>query len=388
MQIVVFNSFFPPAFLGGGPIRTLGAMVTSAPPEFRVSVVTTNTDLGRTTPLDVVADEWVPYANGEVFYSSTSSWLRLFRALSEARSRRPRIVYANSFFDAKFSILPLLLFAVGWLRPDLWVIAPRGEFALSALRLKGWKKRPYILFFKAMGLARRVSWHASSSAEAADVKRVFGNSAPVVIRENDTLLPQYAAAPIPSPADGPLRAVALSRVSPVKGIDTLLAGLSQVGSPLILNIIGPPEDKQYYHRCQAIVASLPAHIEVNFLGALPNDMVREVLRQYDVMLCPTKGENFGHAIAEALSSSCPVLCADVTPWSARLSAGGGMVVSPNTPDGWTAAVSEYARQSTGELLRRKQRAGAIYEEWRSESVQLHAFSLFAEVLRNGDRTKA
>lgn len=386
MKILVFNSFFPPAFLGGGPIRTLGAMVASAPPEFRVSVVTTSTDLGRSAPLDVVADEWTPYANGEVFYSSMTSWLHLFHAMSEARSRRPRIIYANSFFDAKFSILPLLLFAVGWLRPDLWVIAPRGEFALSALKLKGWKKRPYILFFKAMGLARRVYWHASSSAEAADVRRVFGHNASVIIRENDTLLPEHAADPVPS-AGGPLRAVALSRVSPVKGIDTLLTGLSQMGSPLTLDVIGPPEDKHYYQRCLTIVESLPPHIEVNFLGALPNHRVREVLRQYDVMLCPTKGENFGHAIAEALSSSCPVLCADVTPWSARLAAGAGVVVPSNTPAGWAVAVSEYAEQTPSELFQRKQRAAAIYDQWRSDSVQPHAFSLFAGVLLSQDRTR-
>lgn len=383
MKIVVFNSFFPPAFLGGGPIRTLGAMVTSAPPEFHVSVITTNTDLGRPTPINVVADEWISYANGEVFYSSMK-WLHLFRAMHEARSRRPRIIYANSFFDAKFSILPLLLFAVGWLRSDLWVIAPRGEFAPSALKIKGWKKKPYILLFKAARLNRRVYWHASSSAEAADVRRTFGSKARVIIRENDTLLPQQAANPVPS-AGSPLKAAALSRVSPVKGIDTLLAGLSHVGSPLILDVIGPPEDKQYYQRCLTIVESLPPHIEVNFNGALPNDQVREVLRQYDVMLCPTKGENFGHAIAEALSSSCPVLCADVTPWSARLIAGGGVIVSSNTPAGWAAAIDEYARQTPDELFRRKQRAGRIYGEWRSESAQSHAFSLFADVLTSEDR---
>ena len=387
MKIVVFNSFFPPAFLGGGPIRTLGAMVTSAPPQFHVSVITTNTDLGRATPIDVVADEWIPYANAEVFYSSMTSWQHLFRAHREARSLRPKIIYANSFFDARFSILPSLLFAVGWLRPDLWVIAPRGEFSPSALKIKGWKKRPYLLFFKAMGLDRRVYWHASSSAEAADVRRAFGSKARVIIRENDTLLPQSAANPV-RPAGGPLRAAALSRVSPVKGIDTLLLGLSQVASPLILDIIGPAEDKQYYQRCLTIAESLPPHIEVNFIGALPNDQVREVLRQYDVMFCPTKGENFGHAIAEALSSSCPVLCADVTPWSARLLAGGGVIVSSNTPAGWAIAVDEYARQTPDELLRRKQRAGAVYGEWRTESAQSHAFSLFADVLISEDTTTA
>jgi glycosyltransferase involved in cell wall biosynthesis len=383
LQIVVFNTFFPPAFLAGGPIRTLGAMMASAPPEFRVSVVTTNTDLGRLEPLNVPPNEWLPHENGEVFYSSTGSWMQLLRAMNEARRLKPKIIYTNSFFDAKFSILPLVLSVCGWLRSELWVIAPRGEFSLSALKIKGWKKRPYIRFFKAMGLYRRVFWHASSADEAADVRRVFGNTARIVIRENDTLLPANATKPIAS-GPGPLRAVALSRVSPVKGIDTLLSGLGQVSKSIILDIIGPPEDKQYYQRCLRITESLPPHIQVNFVGSRPNNQIRRLLSQYDVMLNPTKGENFGHAIAEALSSSCPVLCADVTPWSARLAAGGGVLVPSNTSAGWAAAINDYAEKTPVELFERKQRAGAVYNEWRASTTQTHVFSLFADILANQD----
>jgi glycosyltransferase involved in cell wall biosynthesis len=309
--------------------------------------------------------------------------MQLLRAMNEARRLKPKIIYTNSFFDAKFSILPLVLSVCGWLRSELWVIAPRGEFSLSALKIKGWKKRPYIRFFKAMGLYRRVFWHASSADEAADVRRVFGNTARIVIRENDTLLPANATKPIAS-GPGPLRAVALSRVSPVKGIDTLLSGLGQVSKSIILDIIGPPEDKQYYQRCLRITESLPPHIQVNFVGSRPNNQIRRLLSQYDVMLNPTKGENFGHAIAEALSSSCPVLCADVTPWSARLAAGGGVLVPSNTSAGWAAAINDYAEKTPVELFERKQRAGAVYNEWRASTTQTHVFSLFADILANQD----
>ena len=51
--------------------------------------------------------------------------------------------------------------------------------------------------------------------------------------------------------------------------------------------------------------------------------VLATLAAHDVLLLPTRGENFGHVILESLLSGCPVLISDRTPWRGLESQGVG-----------------------------------------------------------------
>src|SRR5690606_20694183 len=42
--------------------------------------------------------------------------------------------------------------------------------------------------------------------------------------------------------------------------------------------------------------------------------VAALFSKYDLFFLPTRGENYGHVIAEALSMGTPVLISDQTPW--------------------------------------------------------------------------
>jgi glycosyltransferase involved in cell wall biosynthesis len=47
---------------------------------------------------------------------------------------------------------------------------------------------------------------------------------------------------------------------------------------------------------------------------VPNEQVIQVLQEHHLFVLPTFGENFGHAIFEALLAGKPVLISDKTPW--------------------------------------------------------------------------
>ncbi|QHK20134.1 glycosyltransferase [Pseudarthrobacter psychrotolerans] len=375
MKIVVFTSFFAPAFLGGGPIRTLVAMLRGAPSTVDTAVITGNTDLQCTEPMNVPSERWVERDGSRVFYCNARSWISLLRGMREVLSWKPNVVYVNSFFDAKYSIIPQLLFRTGIFHPDVFIIAPRGEFSPGALTIKGTKKQAYLLVFRLMGLPRRVLWHASTANEEHDIRTVLGLKARILVREDDTLLPSAAAPAEARLEPGILHAVSLSRLSPKKGVVTLLEGLQRVSEPMVLDVIGPAEDSDYFEQCRAAAAAVPANVQVNFVGPKDPDEIRATLAAYDVFFCPTKGENFGHVIAEALSVSCPVLCADVTPWTELLASGGGQVVPQNTAEGWARVVESYARLTHGERFERRLAAGKAYDQWQSDSSQPHFFTL-------------
>ena len=134
---------------------------------------------------------------------------------------------------------------------------------------------------------------------------------------------------------------------------------------------------------------LPPHVRVTYRGEVPHARVRETFHRYDAFVFPTRGENFGHAVAESLSASCPVLCSAATPWSAVLAAGGGTVVRPLTPAAFGAALAEMAARTPAERHRPRQRAGAAYRAWWVERAALpHLFDQARSALLAGEQGTA
>ena len=63
-----------------------------------------------------------------------------------------------------------------------------------------------------------------------------------------------------------------------------------------------------------ITEKLPPHISIEILRELEHQQVYSGLKDFDLFMLPTLGENFGQAIWESLASSVPMLISDCTPW--------------------------------------------------------------------------
>lgn len=221
-------------------------------------------------------------------------------------------------------------------------------------------------------LHRAVQWHASSPSEAQDIRRVMGESASVIVRPNETKLPSRSLRPPTSTSAVP-RAAFLGRIVPIKGLDLLLRALGGVSGNLSLDIIGPEEDAAYSAVCHRLTDMLPSNITVRFRGPIPHEDAVRALREYDVLLMPTAGENFGQVFAEALSVSVPVMAMDVTPWTATLSNGGGVVVAEPTETAWAKAITNYCSLDDNQRTDLRQSAGAAYDAWYAGRQQGHVF---------------
>ncbi|HEY4651542.1 MAG TPA: glycosyltransferase, partial [Pontibacter sp.] len=194
------------------------------------------------------------------------------------------------------------------------VLAPRGMLGPGALNLKKNKKRFFLLGAKLAGLFRGITWHASTSVEAEEIRAAFGGKTKVRIATNIASAGTGSTGKIKTAENTAF--FFLSRISPKKnllGALELLAAL-QVQRTVNFTIIGPVEDEKYWQKCQEVISRLPANIVVLYAGAIPNPKLPEVLKSFHFMLLPTYSENYGHVIVEAWASGCPVIISDQTPW--------------------------------------------------------------------------
>lgn len=312
MKILLFSGFYLPGFKGGGPIRTIANMIDRLADEFSFAIYTSDRDLGDIEPYaNVKLDAWQKLGEIDIYYSTPRRYwvLNLCKSILNFDGD---IIYLNSFFSFKFSILPLIIWSVFKPRGSV-ILGPRGEFSEGALWLKKEKKHSFIFIVKMLGIYNNILWHASSKFEAEDIRRVMGNN--VSIHTAIDIANPRSNIVIENKSSGaPLRVVFFSRISPKKNLLGAIKLLSNVKSKVIFDVYGPAEDENYWAVCQDAAKLLPSNICFQYLGSLQPMQVANKLAEYDLFFLPTLGENFGHVIAEALSSGLPVLISDTTPW--------------------------------------------------------------------------
>ena len=367
--ILCFISFYLPGYRSGGPVRTIANFVDQLGEEFDIRIVCRDRDMSDTEPYSNVAvNAWNTLGKAQVFYAS-EKMVNLIGIRRLLRETPHDVLYLNSFFSFRFSILPLL---VRWLRLaplKTCVIAPRGEFSQAALTIKARKKCLFLLLTKGLWIYRGLHWQASSEFELADIRRELGglvkkiSIAPDLPPALDSIYDEAS-----SQRAGPLRIIFLSRISPMKNLDFLLLVLAKVTADVELAIYGPREDATYWKQCQRLLEQLPKNISVSVHDQVPHERVRSIFAEYDLFAFPTRGENFGHVILESLSAGTPVLLSDQTPWLPRSQ--NGLEVLKLEEGLWVARLNEWAKYSDDLLLEKRHAAFAYARDYLSTSQSL------------------
>lgn len=363
MLVLATCGAFEPGFRAGGPIKSMAHIVDTMPSDMRLRLVTSDRDLGDSAPYPDLSGRWIVRDRASVYYLDRrrpAQWVRLWRDL---RVDRFDVLYVNSLFSPVFTVLPLVAAVLGLVRVGSVVIAPRGELSPGALAQKAAKKRVFLRLWRLLPTAKRVVWHSTSDLESQHIREHFP-TAVVVLNDNQSGLPERATPP-GGPTESP-RLVYIGRISPKKNLDLTLQALARVTEPMTLDVFGPVDDESYWMRCQALMAALPEWIVVRYRGTLRPEKVRPTFATYDAFVFPTLGENFGHVIAESLSSSCPVILSDQTPWTPVLRSGGGWVLDDLTPDALARTITELCRSTASDRRAARIRAGEAFETWQSQ----------------------
>ena len=345
-RVLVCIDWYLPGFRGGGPIRSVANIVQALGTEFDFSILTSDTDYGCKEPyIGIEADTWVEMPGCKVWYCSKEA--RSYRHVRSLISQGDwDVLYLNSVFSLRYTIFPLWTGRAAF--PDKKIVlAPRGMLHTGALALKPRKKKLFLRALRLAGLHKHVLFHATDAQEVQDIATVFGKEVNIHLAPNLPQLQGEAQPAIPK-QPGELRMVFVSRISEKKGVLQLIEALRGQTAHIVLELHGPDEEPGYWERCEKAMAQLPAHVRVEKHPALAPSEIPALLGRHHVFAMPTRGENFGHAIFEAMAAGRPVLISDQTPWLDLQAEKAGMVLPVQDAAAWAAAIAKFAAMEQAE----------------------------------------
>lgn len=311
-NILVLCDWFLPGYLAGGPIQSIATLTSRLGEDVNFRIITTDRDFQSGTAYkEVPANTWTRYEGREVFYVSPENMNPGF--ILALISKTPCDgLYLNSLFSRLFTVYPLQWKQQGKLKAKI-ILAPRGMLGDGALAIKPLKKKIFLLIAKTLGLFKDITWQSTSAQESSEIRKRIGKNARIVEVSN---LPKLAgqAQALPKKA-AELRLCFISRISEKKNLNFAIGVLKNMKAAQVqFDVFGPVEDEAYWSACRENAETLPAHIAFQYKGSLKPEAIGDTLGNYHALFLPTRNENYGHIIVEALQHARPVILSDQTPW--------------------------------------------------------------------------
>jgi glycosyltransferase involved in cell wall biosynthesis len=314
-KVLICIDWFVPGYKAGGPIQSCANLVAHLQEYYEFYIITRDTDYCETLPYkDVTSDKWNKLdKNINVYYFSSGS-LNLQNLSNVIRGVGADTVFINGVYSLYFSILPLLV--LKYQRHRNVIISARGMLATSAINVKSQKKKLFLKIGHLFGLYHGIRFHATNENEKSNIQQAISPSSAVVVAPNLPKKSKVISNLEREKRKGELRLFSIARISPEKNTKYALEILERCGNggKVVLDLYGPIYNNDYWEECKKVINRLSENVVVNYKGSLENGKVAETLTHYHALLLPTRGENFGHIILESLTSGCPVIISDQTPW--------------------------------------------------------------------------
>lgn len=341
LKIVVFIDWFAPAYKAGGPIQSIVNLVNQPLEGVEYRVVCSNIDLDGLPLQGIATDRWVSFnERTEVWYNSGN--MKMLRILKEVSAWGADIFFINGIYSISYNLLPLLAGKAG-----KKIISARGMLHAGALSQKGAKKKLYLALWKLLRIHRKHSFHATNNEEEKFIRAVFGEKTSVFVAQN---LPRILSRKALKPKKtGSLDLVSVGLISPMKNYLEVLKALASCEANINYTIYGPVKDAFYWEACKMQIERLPKNITINYKGDLASTNVPKALCEAHVFVLPSKSENFGHAIYEALTAGLPVITSHFTPWNQLQEAKAGFNVSLENDYELSKAICFFAAATESEI---------------------------------------
>ncbi len=193
------------------------------------------------------------------------------------------------------------------------IVSPRGMLSEWALAWRGRRKRAAWHLFQRRDLDSADALHATSDLEAREF-RAAGLEVPIAVVPNGVDLP--ALGELDPGETRPRRVLFLSRIHPKKGLSDLIEAWGTARPAGWELLIAGPDEGGHRGEIEARARALGPDASVRFHGPVPDAGKWDLYRTADVFVLPSRSENFGMVVAEALACGVPAIATRAAPWEA------------------------------------------------------------------------
>lgn len=265
-------------------------------------------------------------------YGYAPACARWLKQQCESKSARPDFVHIHGVY----SYLSRISAAIAHRFAIPYALRPAGSLDPTAIGMRsGWGKRLMIWSYLKRQMLNAAFVQAMASPEADHLKRIAPDARIVTVPhgvEIPRLLTDADAQPLvdqyPQLA-GKRIVLFIGRLHPIKQPELLVAALAQLRNEfpnLVLLMAGP--DGGLLSSLQSAARAAGIAEAVVFPGFLQGPMKRAAFAAADVFALPSRHENFGVAVVEAMAHGVPVLASPHVAASEYVdAAGAGLTVA-------------------------------------------------------------
>ena len=213
------------------------------------------------------------------------------------------------------------------------VYHPQGTLSPWYLRRRRLLKKAVHVVFEDRNFRRVPLWRATTEQEVSEI-RSFVPQAKIVVVPNGIHPEDFPDRPdlndktFFKDLDSTRRwLLFLGRLSPVKGIDLLIAawaGLSQYHGDWQLVIVGP-DTEGYRHKVSQQASAFSSKAMPRFTRRLLGEEKLRMLNASDLFILPSRAEGFSVAVLEAMATRKPVILSDACNFREVQSEGAGWI---------------------------------------------------------------
>lgn len=302
MQIHITNSVDPQ--FGGEGIAAKGLSVATS--EFGIKVILisrsiVNFDNYQTNPNNMFS---IIYLKKHFFLFQTI--IDLFNIIHIFNIYKPKVVHIHGMWTVLLTIAAFICI----FKKIKYIISPHGCMEPWALNHKKIKKQLAMKLYQRFILKKSSCLVVNSELEQINTKSL-NFKVPIAIIKN--AIPKM---PLPfKKTDKKFKNLLFfSRIHHKKGVDKLLNAWTKCNTRYwTLKIVGPGE-LDYVQKLQRVIKKLKIkNVELRN-GFVSDEIKKSLFKNADGFILPTRSENFGIVIIEALSFRLPVITTKEAPW--------------------------------------------------------------------------
>ena len=265
-----------------------------------------------------------------------------------------------------------------------YIVTPRGMLEPWSLSQKKWKKKLAWWLYQRNDVQKSVCVFTTAKMEAEHVTNLGITTCKAVI-PNGIETDSY---PCKTSVDVVKKQVLfLSRVHVKKGIEVLFEAWKQIHPDYEdwqLLVIGNGE-AEYIHSLENRVECLGLKESIKILPPVFGNDKIQIYQESALFCLPSYSENFGMAIAEAMSCGTPVITTTNCPWNILNDTKTGWCIDLNV-DNLKRALREALSMNPTELYDMGQKASKlIYENFDYRNVTRKTLKLYEWLLNGGEK---